>query len=1075
MEIVINGKEFPFEKENGYQYILTPGESGYIGKEYPVKFKEYNTQFIFTTISENVKFTTFDLENVDFFYKDNIVLENQYCLLENIYITPESNKKEHSLLECTYIKNKKLSICNATNYSFDSTKSEYFDISIGDKNFFSTGFQQLIYNSINDSVFNFEFDESTISITSPNFDLTHISKMRIDDEYISKDKFKDITSDNFKYSFNYDSNKENYIKEFIRINHDLDQDGTIKNKLVNIKIEKTKCDGFLVRKSGFCVSCEEIEAIEKNGKKWYQDGKCVSQCEKPYYILSVEHHYCYNCSEITFDLNDVGYCGCLEGTVKLDSDGNCYLPEDDRVKNYLLIRPNMQCYRQDSETHNYCNGNNTEKCELKSYSGYSFPHCICLKGYNGKYCEFKEGNPDLTKNMDTILKGKVDDKINEYSPTVVASIRSTIFYLEKDNGHEYMSGIKNYIDPYIDATIKCITIAKQNNSTSLQIYDVIELAVYFLYFNIKNKRYRMRNLQEYQNSLQTILENVHYLNYISNRDKTFNYNFQTDGLNLISFISYKKSTIDEGFKSYVRDITSSSNIIGYIDLKDNNVKNNEYLILTLINKKLFLNDTEQSSGIVFNVSTRNQNINLKDLNNFNLYVYSYDIHVNYELAIYYKSKNISIYDKNDKCFTDPCYISEPFQFDLTQKYRKKHVFQKWAVNNSNCGFSSFESASNNIELFCQKFDDFSESQKDQINYAILKINMTREPITDENKTYILPMKCPKKIYSLEGNIGFWVYLIICLFEITYIIGINILTLGSLRRVSIRKGLINDQIYYKIPRVSNSDENDEDSNDTSIKKKSPYKYKQKNESIENSEKKVRKKYENSVNEFIEPEIKSKTLFECILGNFKELHPLSSLCRVSIISPLILHSWFFVFNLLTLFGFNALIYYEDLIEKRIYDKKRNYFDYPMRKEFHKIILSILCQIALTFLLKFVVLVYLKQRDNLEASLKNCKLKGREEINNEIVARIDQFESEMLMRRLIGGFIMLVIATFFFYYTVVFCGIYIHTQKNWIYGCVWSLFWNWVVFAPIYIVVISVLEHKKQDSNNPLVYNLKRLFFF
>ena len=550
----------------------------------------------------------------------------------------------------------------------------------------------------------------------------------------------------------------------------------------------------------------------------------------------------------------------------------------------------------------------------------------------------------------------------------------------------------------------------------------------------------------------------------------------TDGLNLISFISYKKSAIDEGFKNYVRDITSSSNIIGYIDLKNNNVKNNELIILTLINRKLNLSDSEQSSGIVFNVSTQNQNINLKDLNDFNLYVYSYDIHVNYELAIYYKSKNISIYDKNDKCFTEPCYISEPFQFDLTQKYRKKHVFQKWAVNNSNCRFNSFESTSNNIDIFCQKFDYFSEPQKDPINYAILKINMTSDSIKNENTAYNLPMKCPKKIYSLEGNIGFWVFLIICLFEITYIIGINILTLGSLRKVSIRKGLVNDQFYYRIPRVSNSDENDDDSNDASIKKKSPYKYKEKSENMENSEKKVRKKYENSVNEFIEPEIiYSKTLFECILGNFKELHPLSSLYCVSIISLLILHSLFFVFNLLTLFGFNTLIYYEGLIEKRIYDKKRNYFDYPMRKEFHKIILSILCQIALTALLKFVVLVSLKQRDNLEASLKQCKLKGRDEINTEIIARIGQFESEMLMRRLIGGSIMLVIATFFFYYTVVFCGIYIHTQRNWIYGCVWSLFWNWVIFAPIYIVVISVLEHKKQDSNNPLVYNLKRLFFF
>ena len=103
-----------------------------------------------------------------------------------------------------------------------------------------------------------------------------------------------------------------------------------------------------------------------------------------------------------------------------------------------------------------------------------------------------------------------------------------------------------------------------------------------------------------------------------------------------------------------------------------------------------------------------------------------------------------------------------------------------------------------------------------------------------------------------------------------------------------------------------------------------------------------------NDIIEPKTVgyfNKTLVECILANFKELHPLSSFCRVSIISPLILQSWFFFFNILVLLGFNALIYYEALIEKRIYKKRINHFDYPMRQEFHKIILSILLQIVLT----------------------------------------------------------------------------------------------------------------------------------
>lgn len=78
-------------------------------------------------------------------------------------------------------------------------------------------------------------------------------------------------------------------------------------------------------------------------------------------------------------------------------------------------------------------------------------------------------------------------------------------------------------------------------------------------------------------------------------------------------------------------------------------------------------------------------------------------------------------------------------------------------------------------------------------------------------------KWPKKIDSLDGNIAFWLFLIICVIAILYIIGINILTLGSLRKVSIRKGLVNDEIYYKFPRVSNGSENDSNSNDETLKK------------------------------------------------------------------------------------------------------------------------------------------------------------------------------------------------------------------------------------------------------------------
>ena len=341
-------------------------------------------------------------------------------------------------------------------------------------------------------------------------------------------------------------------------------------------------------------------------------------------------------------------------------------------------------------------------------------------------------------------------------------------------------------------------------------------------------------------------------------------------------------------------------------------------------------------------------------------------------------------------------------------------------------------------------------------------------IENQNKVYNLPFKCAKKIDTLSENYAFWIFLLICIIEILYIIGINILTLGSLRKISIRKGLLNDEFFIEKPPNALCDEKDDISSTSTSKKELT-----KNISgvrIYMSSISYQEKYGKNGN------LHDENLISCIIFNFKELHPLWSFFRVSIISPLILRSWFFIFNTLILFGFNALIYWEGLIEKRIYDKKRNRFDYPMRKEFGKILLCILLQIVVTGLIKLLVFVFPEQKRTLEGGLKNFEIKLGREADNNIIVRIDQLEKEMFIRRLIGGVLMLFIVIFFFYYSVVFCGIYINTQKNWIYAGIWSLFWNWFIFAPIYIIVISFLEMKNRFSNDKkMTYYLKGLFFF
>ena len=1030
-----------------------------------------NEDFIFTNFT-NVSTNTLILTNLsDFYYKDNIIFYNQNCKLNHFYIKSYNNPAEsYSLLQCNHSNENEILYCDAVNYKFQFKVNDTFYLYIG-KNQLITSYRINIYNSIKDAFFTLSYIKPTIYIESSNFDMEKISQFNIDNETItSNDNNYNISPSSNLITFKreVDNRTDHYVNTLRRKDHHLDRETTIKIKEVYLKIEKKKCPDFMVEvfaESGsWCITCaQKATSPGENGFNiWYQDGECVQSCSGNYSIYDQVKHYCMICPEKSF-VNGQTICGCLEGTVKSPVDEVCYLPEDPEIKKALLVRPNVQCFRTDGMTYNYCLNDTTSGCEIISYSGYDFPICHCMDGYTGKYCEKKKNDINLNKNIEDIINLTNDDKINENDPVVISKIRGIVYFIEKDKS--YVNSIdNNKINWLVEASINCVRTAINEKHKSYQIYDVIEIAVFFLYKKLNDTK-KLRLLEEEEenrNKLNYLLENSHYANYLANKDYSgADYKIQTDGLNLISFISYRSNAIDSSFKTYIKNQESNSNIIGYTNLNGNNIgddKENVMSILTIFNRKLFNLDT-LDDGLIFNFSISNKDIELTNLKDFYAYIYSPNIKVNFELANYYQAKHINIYDKYDFCFTDACFTSENFEFDLTQKYRKKYVFQKWSLNSDICKYHSFENASNNIEILCQKFENFGKINDsiDYPEYATLDLYSKKVYADNQDKVYNLPMKCRKKMKS--DNYAFWIFFIICILEIIYIIGITILTLGSLRRVSIRKGLYNDGFFYIIRQgnIKNSDD-DSDSNDTTLKKK-------------------KDDYNNSTNEINEKPIEityNKTLLEGILSNFKELHPLSVLCRVSIISPLIMNSWFLVFNILCLFGFNALIYCEGLIEKRIYDKKRNYFDYPMRKEFPKIILSILLQIALTVIIKLIILVSPKQYEDLESKFRKCKMNNGE-INNDIILRYDNFQDEMFIRRLIGGFLMTIIIIFFFYYSVVFCEVYLNTQRNLVFSWVWSLFWEWVIFAPIYIVVISFLEHKKASSKDPLVYYLKRLFCF
>ena len=748
MEIYLNDLDFPYDKENGYQIISENIPNfNYKGNNFSLKLKEKNSQkrFTFTTISNDVTITTFDLNSEEgFFYKDNIVLENQYCSLDNIYILSQSNQNEpYSLLKCEYDINKRISYCDAIHYSFKSSKSDNFGIYIGNKrgnkessNYFYTGLIQLIYNSIKDSDFIVNYNEKEISITSSNFDLSLINKIKIDNEYISKENFLMISDNSMIYNFYKNTNKDNYLKELVRIDHSLDRENIIiKNKEINLKIEKTECPEFYINYNGLCLSCFQIASSpgQDKTKIWHQNGVCVNKCSGDYAIYDKEHFYCYNCSERTIDFNNVAYCGCLVGTIKSDLDNVCYLPEDNNIKNLLSTNPNLLCYKADNSINNYCHNNNTESCEIRNNLGENYPFCKCKSGYTGKYCEFEDNNTDLNENMETIINEKNNDKI-ENSLNVISKIRGIIFIFEKekDNNKKYIETINNNkVDKYIKASINNIKEIKKQKMGYIQIFDIIELSIYFLYYKIKNSK--LRQLYEYKNDLNYILENAHYVNIYSNKNSNQLYNIQSDDLNQLTFISYKNSISTS--EDFLKIIENKTNYI----IKENNTKD-DTIYLTIFNKQLFLNDDDNKSGQITYYSSL---ISLNDFNNTSYYLYFNDNNsINSNLAQYYSSKGINIYNKKDECFTNICYQNENFEYDLTQKYRKQNLYQRTNIKNNNCKILSYNNTINKLILLCEGFDNINTDINDNISYAILNYEFQNNTIENENKvSNFLPLKC----------------------------------------------------------------------------------------------------------------------------------------------------------------------------------------------------------------------------------------------------------------------------------------------------------------------------------------------
>ena len=399
---------------------------------------------------------------------------------------------------------------------------------------------------------------------------------------------------------------------------------------------------------------------------------------------------------------------------------------------------------------------------------------------------------------------------------------------------------------------------------------------------------------------------------------------------------------------------------------------------------------------------------------------NYDLYSNYSNC---SSNGIDIYNKDDPAFIDPCFICKGFNYDLPIEYNRKNIYAKYDIisinENMNCYFEGMDRSLKKVKFVC------SNLNSSNINGVGFKLSEDND-VFKNVKNYSIAFKCVNKVSQIYKNFGFWFYT-----------SLNSILIG----LSIY-GLLSNNLRIAI-------ENDELNNGNDLSSKI----------IDNNNEEgnvKRQSNDNNVNSF----------GDCFRKNFIQLHPITSMFSPSIIRNQLTSIWIFCFSLANIFGFNALYFSEGMFENRIKDSYRDNFFYPMKREFHKIIYSILTTMALNTLIRSIVLVSKNQFDDL-----NNLIKGEND-NEEKTSGCKEFEKKMLLRRIIAFVLMLLIDVSFYYYTIVFCSVYINTKFGWFYSGIWGFIWNYLVFANLYIIAISIVE-----SNGKLLisYYMKRLFCF
>ena len=723
----------------------------------------------------------------------------------------------------------------------------------------------------------------------------------------------------------------------------------------------------------------------------------------------------------------------------------------------LLMLPNGTCILPDEDTGDstidkcldYCK--NGAICSIENNA----PTCNCTEGYYGMQCTLSNDtvNTTITNSVNELFTPKTEEGnvpepvvLDLKQPEIAIQIK-TLNTLVNQDPVLFINNIDNtQRTNLVKSAAKTVeVIIKQANNQNKKVapskssMELIKLAVVVEVNYLLSKLTGLRNLQEDISNLKELLVIVHDLNVANINAFEDKDNFASSVLvnHMIGYQLFRNNR--EGIEKY--NLYAQENSYPIVTFSDCIGMSETFITAqTTFGKDVMRALGEEGASDSIKLSGYNtekgSQYNLNKCESMKVEMTMSNYRLNSDLYKYYNERGIDIYNPNDKAFTDSCYVSKKFDYDLTQKYRRKNVYQGYTFKPvDGCTYEGLVSNTNRIIFNCT-------SVPEQMYYSLEKTNLKE---IDVNHVDNLPTKCPSDIDDIKSNIAFWLYIVMFVIAIFFNVMLFTLSCNKNNDDGIDKAITNDEledskiVFEQVIKTEHVQTEE-------IKKDNE------NKPIKSSDVKI------SI-----PSKSNKSFGTIFFNNFKSLHPLFSLCHQSILSPMLFTSWVFLYNVLNLFGFNALYFNETMIEDRIYDKHRDNFGYPMKTEFEKIMAAISTCIALTIVVRLITLVTDSQKIRLIQQLK---------VNKDRVQIISEFNKSMLLRRIIAGVFMLALNVFFFYYCVVFCGIYVNAQYGWFYSGIWSLFFNWIVYAPLYILIISAVESSGKES---CAYYMKRLFVF